>query len=427
MSKNQYKVTNEKYVVYNLKSALMGDLFDAESGLTFKHGNIGVGEGFSMFGTFTFRRKIYSPSEANKYFSRFLGLLRKKLKRKGYDFLYFWVVESHKKGGCHYHVLISCPPFDSSYPHFSTTRFNDLVKSTIKKSKMPLGYINQCVWTFSRSYEPVAGMQYAFSRGEKYWKDRTPKKDLDSVKGVVGYLVKYLVKSLGEYSDKGIKARAYGFSKNFPLQYGRNFTDLDNNYFRKKALYLDQIKKFYFPKTFEKFHWYRYSDFKEIDENGKEYVDKIIMKLHRSHLSDVREIRDRYTDLCNRSSGGFYDDDSVGFFDSVYDIMSKYSFVNESDLNADKERFENKISSRLKQKFKSFFPTVYEVLPEEKRLTMLSMFRTYDLDQLANDGARLLSKMQMFLLSIKDSVPVNSIKSDLKSLKLKLYLKDVPF
>ena len=429
MSKEQYKVTNEKYVSRNLHSALCGDFFNEDTGVWSRHGNIGVGENNSMFCTFTFVRKIYQPSEANKYISRFLNSIGKKLKRKGYDLIYFWVVEPHKKGGCHYHVLISCPSKDPLEKPFSTTRFNDLVKATIKKTKMPLGFINQCVWTFTRSYEPVKNMQTGIDRnGVTYWKDRTPKKSEDDVKGVVSYLVKYLVKSLGYFSDIGVKSRSYGFSNNFPLQIGRDFTDIDNGYFRRKFLYLDQIKRFYFPKTFEIFYWYRYTNLKELDDNGKEYVDKGTLKLHRRHLSDIREIYDRYIEKCSSlSSCSFYDDEMRSFFYSCYDLMKEYSFIKKSDLESDRVNFDEHLFRNLKNKFISLFPSVYENLDKSKRISFVSEFGACSLADFKNDGSKFLNKIKHFAMAFKGSVPVEVIKADLTLIRDEYYLKDVPF
>ena len=215
-----YKIKSEKYVSRNLLWALSGDC--SYDGLTFPRGNIGIGEGNSMFVTVTFAYKIYDPSRANKYIASFLNSLGKRLKSRGYNFVYFWVVEKHKRGGFHYHLIVSCPVISSDTKPITTTLFNQLAKDTTKRIKAPIGRVFQAVWTFSRSYDFIENSTTGKdAKGNVYWKDRTPKNSEDDVKGVVNYLVKYLVKSITEYSSIGVRSRAYTFSKSFPLQWSR--------------------------------------------------------------------------------------------------------------------------------------------------------------------------------------------------------------
>lgn len=422
------KVAPQKSTSYAIKTANY-----IEANLCSQFEAFGVGEGNSAFMTLTFKKKIRDLKEANKIWGRFKDLLTRHLRKENYDLVLFRMAEPHKDGAWHFHSLISCPPINGNEKTISTKRLHDMYNDIKKATGLPLGWC-EFKWTYHITDKPIKGMKskYYQGLGKTMTQDRTPSHDPEHMKGSIKYITKYVLKGLVELKEdtgrfiipKG--SRFYSFSSNFKKSCSRKFTSLTPAFYNHQ-MWCNQVKIWYFYKSWEKFYWHRY---KVKEDNYK-------------HNQLCREIIDRLKEAFNHD----FDVDKLKLtFDSIADILIHCPAVKKEDIEVDRVRFLNRCLWGKKKHLTELIPETVKEMSDDQVNEAYFTFGNGSAKALMQGEKGLLLKIGNYLKSIKDKVDIKAIKTDLNRLKMmcenrevenildmtkeKLYenyLRDVPF
>lgn len=161
----------------------------------------GLGRGNSFFLTLTFKENIIDKKESASILNSLLTEIRTYYK----DFAYISVAERQQRGAWHYHLLC--------HSKFVTMKsFKKFLSKIITKSSKPLGFF-KCTWTFgenvdrlahyvgkylcklefrekgvryvsySRNFQRVCRLPFAWVSGSNFYNWRKPLKDLDKIYG----------------------------------------------------------------------------------------------------------------------------------------------------------------------------------------------------------------------------------------------------